>query len=439
MGGTLPVSTHDEFRQLCAVATSGWLTDEERIRLEAHLAQCRECRTALREYDYVAGVGMPGLADDFPVALSDDREDWPAEAAREEFFERLDSVSERGFAGRDPDYGLGVRRIGLTSSKGKVRRSPARLALSYAAAIVLAASIGWLGYKLGREHAGNLPLVVTQTPAPNVGPAVDPVAAFAKERESLNTQVEERNRTVARLSDRVVRQTADVEKLLQEQQKLNDSLRKAQTERDQKVSEREALARSLEQSQIELAQVKKDLEALPKQRDNDALRDAEVEARLAKFSDLLKERDAKIDEQRDLLARDRDIRDLMGARELYIAEVLDVGRNGETKKPVGRVFYTKGKSLIFYAYDLDQQPGLRNASTFQAWGRRGPDLAQSTNLGIFYVDNAAHKRWVLKFNDAKSLEHIDAVFVTVEPKGGSPKPTGKQLLFAYLRVEPNHP
>jgi len=433
------VSTHDEFRQLCAVAASGCLTDQERVRLEMHLAQCRECRTALREYDYVARVGMPGLADDFPVALSDDPQDWSAEVAREEFFERLDLVSERGSPGFDSHFGLGVRRIEVKSPEGKARMSAARLALPYAAAIVLAASMGWLGYRLGTERAANVPLIVAQTPAPNVGPAVDPVAAFAKERESLSAQVEERNRTISRLSDRVVRQTAEVEKLLQEQQKLNDSLQKAQTERDQRISEREALARSLEQSQIELARVKKDLEALPKQRVDDALRDAEVEARLAKFSDLLKERDATINEQRELLARDKDIRDLMGARELYIAEVLDVGRNGETKKPVGRVFYTKGKSLIFYAYDLDQQPGLHNASTFQAWGRRGPDLAQSTNLGIFYVDNAAHKRWVLKFNDARSLEQIDAVFVTVEPKGGSQKPTGKQLLFAYLRVEPNHP
>jgi hypothetical protein len=435
----MPVSTHDEFRQLCAVATSGCLTDEERIRLEAHLAQCRECRTALHEYDYVARVGIPGLADDFPVALSDDPENWSEETAREEFFERLDLVSERDFPGRDPHYGLGVRRIELKSPEGKARISPARLALPYAAAIVLAASMGWLGHRLGTKRAANVPVVVVQTPTPNGGPTVDPVAAFSKERESLSAQVEERNRTIARLSDRVVRQTAEVEKLLQEQQKLSDSLQKAQTERDQKVSERDALARSLEQSQIDLARVKKDLEGLPKQRDDDALREAEVEARLAKFSDLLKERDTTIDQQRELLARDKDIRDLMGARELYIAEVQDVGGNGETKKPVGRVFFTKGKSLIFYAYDLDQQPGLRNATTFQAWGRRGPDLAQSTNLGIFYVDNAAHKRWVLKFNDAKSLEQIDAVFVTVEPKGGSPKPTGKQLLFAYLRVEPNHP
>ena len=49
----------------------------------------------------------------------------------------------------------------------------------------------------------------------------------------------------------------------------------------------------------------------------------------------------------------------MGARDLYIAEVYDVGGNGATKKPYGRVFYTKGKSLIFYAYDLDQQAGVR--------------------------------------------------------------------------------
>ena len=107
--------------------------------------------------------------------------------------------------------------------------------------------------------------------------------------------------------------------------------------------------------------------------------------------------------------------------------------------PFGRVFYTKGKSLIFYAYDLDQQPGLRDANTFQAWGRRGPDQARAVNLGVLYVDNAAKKRWVLKADDPKTLADIDAVFVTVEPHGGSSHPSGKPLLFAYLRVEPNHP
>ncbi len=129
----------------------------------------------------------------------------------------------------------------------------------------------------------------------------------------------------------------------------------------------------------------------------------------------------------------------MGARDLYIGEVYDVARDGQTQKPYGRLFYTKGKSLVFYAYDLDEQAGIKSASTFQAWGSRGLDKQQATSLGIFYEDNGAKKRWVLKFDDPKKLEQINAVFVTVEPNGGSHKPSGKPLLFAYLKVDPNHP
>ena len=76
---------------------------------------------------------------------------------------------------------------------------------------------------------------------------------------------------------------------------------------------------------------------------------------------------------------------------------------------------------------------------FQAWGRRGPNKDHALNLGVFYEDSAANKRWVLKFNDPKTLAQIDAVFVTVEPDGRSSSPRGKQVLFAYLRVNPNHP
>ena len=122
-----------------------------------------------------------------------------------------------------------------------------------------------------------------------------------------------------------------------------------------------------------------------------------------------------------------------------MAEVYDVGGNGKRRKPYGRVFYTKGKSLIFYAYDLDQQPGVKEASTFQAWGLRGPDRNTALNLGMMYVDNTTSKRWVLRFDDAEALQRINAVFVTVELNGWSPVPRGKQVLFAYLGEEPNHP
>ncbi|GAC1670195.1 MAG: hypothetical protein PVS2B2_00540 [Candidatus Acidiferrum sp.] len=118
---------------------------------------------------------------------------------------------------------------------------------------------------------------------------------------------------------------------------------------------------------------------------------------------------------------------------------LDRSRTGQTDKTYGRVFYTKGKPLIFYAYDLDAQLGLRNVNSFQAWGRRGPDKEQVLNLGIFYEDNVSKKRWVSKAEDPKSLEDIDTVFLTVEPNGGSHHLSGEQLLIAYLRAGPNHP
>lgn len=153
----------------------------------------------------------------------------------------------------------------------------------------------------------------------------------------------------------------------------------------------------------------------------------------------LDKQQAELVKQQELLDHDRDIRELMGARDLYIAEVHDISSNGRADKTYGRVFYTKGKSLIFYAYDLDAQPGVHDASSFQAWGRRGPDKEQTLNLGIFYEDNASKKRWVLKAEDPKTLSDIDAVFVTVEPSGGSHHPSGKQLLFAYLQISPNHP
>jgi hypothetical protein len=87
------------------------------------------------------------------------------------------------------------------------------------------------------------------------------------------------------------------------------------------------------------------------------------------------------------------------------------------------------------------EPGISTSEEKRgiAFAHRRPDKEQALNLGIFFQDNTAKKRWVLKFDDPKALDQIDAVFVTVEPNGGSHMPSGKPLLFAYLKVEPNHP
>jgi anti-sigma-K factor RskA len=94
--------------------------------------------------------------------------------------------------------------------------------------------------------------------------------------------------------------------------------------------------------------------------------------------------------------------------------------------------------LIFYAYDLDQQLGVKTASNFQLWGSAA-NQGRTVSLGVFFEDSVANKRWVLKAENAQSLEQIDAVFVTIELKGGSQKPSGKPVLFASLKNGPNHP
>jgi hypothetical protein len=223
------------------------------------------------------------------------------------------------------------------------------------------------------------------------------------------------------------------------QANLEQSLATDDAEKQRVADERASLAQKFDDAQASLGKMQSELDSVSRKRAQDEAQDASLKSQINDLSGQLREQEQTVSKQDELLSHDRDIRELMGARDLYVAEVYDVARDGTTQKSTGRLFYTKGKSLIFYAYDLDQEPGARNASAFQAWGRRGPDREQALNLGIFYEDNAAKKRWVLKFNDPKVLEQIDAVFVTVEPKGGSHKPSGKPVLDAYLQLPPNHP
>jgi hypothetical protein len=62
-----------------------------------------------------------------------------------------------------------------------------------------------------------------------------------------------------------------------------------------------------------------------------------------------------------------------------VNKIVDLGDNA-TRKPYGRLFYTKEKSLIFYAYDLDQQ-GVKRVQAFQAWGRPRFRLEARTQFG----------------------------------------------------------
>jgi hypothetical protein len=146
-----------------------------------------------------------------------------------------------------------------------------------------------------------------------------------------------------------------------------------------------------------------------------------------------------VERQQKLLATDHDIREILGARSLHIIDVFDVSSRGEFERPFGRIFYTEGKSLIFYAFDLDQQKGLKRGAVFQAWGQRGVAKEDSRSLGTFYMDDPSQNRWVLKVDDSKTLSRIDYVFVTDSSRKEGVRPSGKPLLSAFLNPTANHP
>ena len=258
---------------------------------------------------------------------------------------------------------------------------------------------------------------------------------------TANRERELQSDKTTELHRQLLASSLEVYQLKEQLKKLQDDLAERTSALDRNAQDRTELEQKLTLAQSNTQTLQDKLNAATNQA---AQRNTEspklLQVQVTELTAAMREKDLQIAQHEELLAHDRDIRNLIGARDLYIAEIYDVAKTGKTQKPFGRdVFYTKGKSLVFYAYDLDQQPGVKLASTFQAWGRRGIDQQHDINLGIFYQDDQNKKRWVLKSSDPTTLAQIDAVFVTVEPHGESSKPTGKPLLFTYLRLTPNHP
>jgi len=79
-------------------------------------------------------------------------------------------------------------------------------------------------------------------------------------------------------------------------------------------------------------------ESLAEQSAQDAARSKALEAKVNDLNRLLHDQEAALDQKDELLAHDRDIRKLMGARDPYIAEVHDVARDGQTQYPTAASF-----------------------------------------------------------------------------------------------------
>ncbi len=419
----------------CLDYLTGELPAEEKASFESHLGDCPDCRLRLEQFREILRQGLPSIADEAVDGVAGPGLPWSIEEGEKRLYA---AIGEEAVPAPNYEHAIGRtsshRRLQTLKGwfSGITRRPNLWVPSVVAASMILAFGLGTTIYRLGLKRGLQQSQSRQHSPI-EYGSLQAQIDKLVREREAIQTSLTQRETLISALRAQ-----------LREQQKQNDALeaslwsasQEAQGQAQRISAQRDDLARKLEDQQAVLATAQKKFDALQQAGTNDALRVVSLENQIQQMAQLFKDKDGTIDEQQRMLAADRDIRDLMSARDLYIAEVYDVGGNGKRKKPYGRVFYTKGRSLIFYAYDLELQ---KNANTFQAWGLRGPDRNTALNLGVMYIDNSTNKRWVLRFDDPKALEEINAVFVTVEPNGGSRVPRGQQVLFAYLKEEPNHP
>jgi hypothetical protein len=407
---------------LCALSTSGTLTAEEWQQLREHLAGCTECRQAKRQYEALIAHTIPALAPDSETLdPSGGPGSWSPEAAEEALLRRLRAEGKTGIPEPAPPP-LSIYRW-----------SPWRRWGAAAALLIAFCAIGYTAgiYEGKRSVHRSQPAALARNDHPQ--------PSGAQTRADLTPVLLPNTGEVDKRQAELRALRSALADLREQKTQLEQRLSQKDTDLNRGTEERAALDKKLAATEASLQTLQGKFDLTAEQSRQETAQFVEQQANINELRASLSEREQKVTQAEQLLEHDRDIRNLIGARDLYIAEIYDIAKNGDTQKPFGRVFYTKGKSLVFYAYDLDQQPGVKRASTFQAWGRIGSDTKHDRNLGIFYQDDISKQRWILKSNDAKTLAQIDAVFVTVEPNGESAKPSGKPLLFTYLRMTPNHP
>jgi len=422
------VKLHERFSQLSALANTGVLTTAEWIELEEHLSVCEACREMDQEFRLLDKQGMPALG--AALACQRSQTDPDAQAMWKKVWDRIRT--------EEPEC---PSRFSLVHTIYAARHFAANPFTRAALAACLVAAVAFGAYRLGSMRASDAIRVQVskaearlQIVANDKRSVSNLLQSQTKDLLQARTQAKQDEEEVRILRSQLFAQDNRLKELIGSRSVTEDELRSALQQRDALSSRLQAAEKAAEVPRSELANIRAELDLA-------ARRAALLESKVDDLSAVNRDQERKLGSQEEMLAADRDIRELMGTRNLYIADVFDVDSGGQTRKPFGRVFYTQSKSLIFYAFDLDRAPGVKNAAAaaFQVWGRKNSDQGRPLNLGILYQDSAANRRWVFRSEDTKQLAEINAVFVTVEPHGGNPSPTGKPLLIALLRREVNHP
>jgi hypothetical protein len=408
------LNTHEHYEELCALAATGQASESELQDLRSHLETCPSCRSVA--YDFTQ-LSVQALSE---LAAKRLRSQVPAGMAQR-------------FVARAHSEGIEISDEARPKELGGNRDSPSKqVALGAAVAtIVLVASLGIFKSKFQRTPTDRAPTaaIVSSRPANSQKRSEAAAAPESHVTEEFIT---------------AQKQLRSMEAALKAQRAELESWKRTTSTLVAQVSETQQKSAAFERERSEREGRINQLEAeLEKMKSEDGANAAVIAADENQVRDLQKkvsEQSEALKQQQILTAKGSDVRDLVVARNLHIIDVHDRDGSGKSQRTFGRIFYTEGKSLIFYAYDLSDPHKLDAKISFRVWGERLGSEKPIRSLGVLHNDDAGDGRWVLTFDDPQILAQIDSVFVTAESSQKVAKePRGERILFAFLGGNPNHP
>jgi hypothetical protein len=405
------LNIHEKYEELCALAASGQASQDELADLRSHLETCPSCRSVTYDFTQISAQGLSQLA---------------AKHLRCQ----IPSGMTQRFVAR-------ARSEGIELTRENLPRLPATNHRWVFASIGAVAAIVLIVGFLIIVRRKSPPVAVDRPPAPASQMTASSLGTVSQDGGAGDVRLQQQL-TAARsemkfMSATIREQRAEIESEMKANDDLNSRLNEA--ERGSAVAASDRSQRDARTAQLEAEMEKAKSE---KNASDTAL--ALQEAELRELRKQVSDQSAALVEQRELAEKGSDVRDLVVARNLHIIDVHDRDGDGKNQRAFGRIFYTEGKSLIFYAYDLTDPRKLDAKISFYVWGERLGAEKPIRSLGIFHDDDAKDGRWVLTFDDPKVLAQINSVFVTAESSKKAIKdPGGRRVLFAFLGDKPNHP
>jgi putative zinc finger protein len=309
------MGSHEEFLELCAAATAGELNADEQTRLDAHLAVCPECRRAKSEYEVASRTVVAAVAPELEPTGDAAGGSWSVEEAEKTFFKRLDREQKQSAT---PEQNHTEKLI----PGGRFGYRPSQICwqeiwMPFAAAVLLALALGIASYRSGLKRGTDVARTIPVAPKESAGSLEEQASDAGYERTQLQAKLVESAKVIDDLKHQLSKQIKVVNSLKSMGAAAANSSGSGQQSIQESSGARAKRDAELTAAQAKLTEFQKTVEAATAQRDENARQAAVLETKVNELTQLVRERERTLDQReaevakgQELLAHDRDIREL---------------------------------------------------------------------------------------------------------------------------------